>query len=185
MRKVMCVALVLAACSVAQGADEWRDRFEKFREAELKRAKESVKEWEVKLRDKEAGLAAAKKKGGAEAVKRAAQDVIDHKVEVKRAADYAKEVEAKDWKPRKVALRTIEKGEFSYMIDAPVKVLQALPEGALVSRGTDTFFIRGLGDVIDGREYKMNGFIECTGTYKYTAVSGAAKTVCALQLHGK
>lgn len=185
MMRAMCAVLMCAVCSVASAADDWRDRLAKFHEAEKVRAAESVKEWESKLKGKEAALVAAKKKGNAAEVKRTQQDVIDYKAEVKHANDRAKEVGAKDWKPTKIALRTIENGEFCYAVDAPFKVLQALDGGALVTRGADTFFVRGLGDVVDGRTYSVNGYIECTGTYKYTAVSGAARTVAALELRGK
>jgi hypothetical protein len=197
MRKMTCAALVLAVCSVAQGADDWRERFDKYHEAEKVRAKEEAKKWSGKLADKEADLATAKRGKTFDQMERAItlqSTVNEYRAELKRATDYAKSLEVKDWKPTKAAFRAMHDGHFAYRVNAPVKVLQLTDGGAIVQWATETtsgvpdgqrYFLKGLPEAAEGKTYKVTGYIERTGAAKYTSTAGDERTVAALQLHGK
>lgn len=179
MRNVICAALLL--CSVASADDaDWRARFDKYREKFGNAMRWEAYEWDKKAEQADAEAKAAAKKGKSDEAKRLTATAKSCRAERDAANKLAKESDAKSWKPTKTALRTIEKGEFCYAVDAPFKVIQVLDGGAIITRGSDTFFVRGLGDVVDGRTYAVNGYIECTGTYKH-----GTRTVAALQLHGK
>jgi hypothetical protein len=189
MQRLCLAAVALLFGVLCAGADEkkdaWQDRLEKYRLTKVEEHKLDVKHWELKEFDaKENAKASAKKGQRAEAAKYT-QQAKDFAAERDRSAKALKEAEAKNWTPPAQDLRKLRAGEFTYFRGASVKVIQALDAGTLVEYGRETFYMKGLTGVADGKDYDLTGFIECTGTYKYTAVSGAGRSVVALELHSK